>query len=165
MLEAIISMFLVVLIVTFFIFNNKKPIKKKEKNIDIEDLFFPKEISNLDRKALVGSIKIISDSFRCLEYSKKGPSLIDKKEWHSWQVSLLLCSLKNYIPLYLSDLNDIIPKSILSLSEKEKKEELERIYKKYYEKVDITKKRDDLSKDIVWSAREVSFILLKLAKN
>ena len=52
----------------------------------------------------------------------------------------------------------------MDLSEAKKKEERERIYVKYFDKVDISRNRDVLSKDVIWTAREVSILLYEILK-
>ena len=42
------------------------------------------------------------------------------------------------------------------------KQELEKICRKYFNNVNIHRSRDDLSKDVIWTAREVSIILYKI---
>jgi hypothetical protein len=43
-------------------------------------------------------------------------------------------------------------------------QEIQRVIKKYSENVNIQKDRDELSKDVIWTAREVSIILYKIIK-
>ena len=53
-------------------------------------------------------------------------------------------------------------KVIEDLSESQIQQELEKICRKYFNNVNIHRSRDDLSKDVIWTAREVSIILYKI---
>ena len=44
-------------------------------------------------------------------------------------------------------------------------QEIQRVIKKYSENVNIQKDRDSLSKDVIWSVRDVSIILYEIMYN
>ena len=54
---------------------------------------------------------------------------------------------------------------ILNLSNELKENEMQKIFRKYINHVNAEKSRDELSKEILWTAREVSIILFNILKN
>jgi hypothetical protein len=60
------------------------------------------------------------------------------------------------------DLKNHIPFTILQMPKESVEFEINRIKKKYYENVNISKNRDQLSKHVIWSVKEVSLIFYYL---
>jgi hypothetical protein len=144
---------------------NKKLVKNNTNLliIDLDNIQFPKNIENMNSDALFKASKMIFDSHCSLDYSNKLPSSLDKIEWHTWQVSILLRFLKSKNKFFISNTNDkIFHDVILTLSETQMDQDMQRIYRKYLENVNIHKNRDDLSKDVIWAARDVSIILYRI---
>ena len=54
---------------------------------------------------------------------------------------------------------------ILGLSNEVIEREMQKFFKKYVNHVNIEKNRHELSKEVIWSAREVSLILYTILKN
>ena len=149
---------------------NNKPKKignefQKNKSIstvaDLNSIEFPKNIEHMKFDSLSKATKVIFDSYKALNYVNKLPSSLDKIEWHTWQVSIILRYLKSKNKIFITN-DNIFHSVILELSESQIDLELQKIYNKYLNNVNIKKSRDDLSKDIIWSAREVSIILYKI---
>ena len=149
--------------------SSSKKNKKSNKNITnskmkINDLIFPKKIEQMNSYSLFQACKIITDSYIALDYVNKPASVLDKIEWHSWQVSILIQFSKvdkDLIPPY--DIT-LFNKMILSLSSEVIEREMQKIFRKYVNHVNIEKNRDELSKEIIWTAREVSLILYSILK-
>ncbi|MBP7769540.1 MAG: hypothetical protein KA055_00295 [Aliarcobacter sp.] len=165
----IIAIFLIVTLIYLLSINKniKKQTTEKKTNynigIDIAAINFPKNIENMNYDALFKACKVIYDSYNALGYVNKSPSSIDKVEWHSWQLSMLLFFLQKDNNFFVSENNDkLFQSTILQLNETQIKQELQRIYNKYLENVNIYKNRDELSKDVIWTARDVSILLYKM---
>ena len=132
--------------------------------IDVEELSFPKNIESMNTIILNKACKVITDSYKALDYANKMPNAMDKIEWHTWQVSILLYALKtNGINLAV-DADGLFHESILKTPEEQKKQDIQRILRKYKDRASIEKSRDELSRDVIWTARDVSIILLELLK-
>ena len=144
---------------------NKKNVKKANySKMRMDDLIVPKKIEEMNSYSLFQSCKIITDSYIALNYMNKPASSLDKIEWHSWQVSILIQFSKvdkDFIPHY--DIT-LFNKMILSLSSEVIEREMQKIFRKYVNHVNIEKNRDELSKEIIWTAREVSLILYSILK-
>ncbi len=137
---------------------NKSDLIKEDFSKDEKKLIFPKKIEEMGYHSLVKSCVIIFDSFKALNYSKKNEKILSNVEWHSWQISLLLSLLQRDGDLFVPDIKSIIHQSIIDRSLNYLESEIKKIENKYYENVNISKSRDDLSKDVIWTVKEVSII-------
>ena len=164
----VIIIMISLLIILFYLLSinkNTKKISTEEniKNIDINSIMFPKNIENLNAESLQNASKVIFESYKSLGYVNKLPSSLDKIEWHTWQVSILLVFLRNKTKILILEKNEYIFNNvILELNEATKNKELQKIYNKYLNRVNIYKNRDNLSRDVIWTAREVSIIFYKI---
>lgn len=167
----IIVLLIIVLIYLLLVNKNisngpKKELSKANSNLVIADLnsiSFPKNIEQMNADTLFKACTAIYDSYKSLDYINKLPSSLDKIEWHTWQISILLNFLKSKNKLIIRNSNDkIFHNIILNSNETSKDQDIQRILRKYLENVNITKNRDTLSKDIIWTARDVSIILYKI---
>lgn len=164
-----IIVLLIVIILIISQLNSGKN-KKSNKNIihskmRMDDLIVPKKIEEMNSYSLYQACKIITESYISLDYVNKPASFLDKIEWHSWQVSILIQFSKvdkDLVPPY--DVT-LFNKMILGLSKDVVEREMQKIFRKYVNHVNIEKNRDELSKEIIWTAREVSLILYTILKN
>lgn len=162
-------LFIILLII--LINSNKKTTKQNSYNqtiiskINISDLQFPKNIEQMNGITLSQACRAIFDSYKALDYVSKLPSAMDKVEWHSWQVSILLKSLKAKNTIIIPEIHKILHSLIIELSSENREQELQKIFRKYSDRVNIDKDRDYLSKDVIWTAREVSILLFEVLKN
>lgn len=170
-LIAFIVMLISLLLILFYLLTMNKNKPKKVKNelqnsnssviTDLKSIAFPKNIEHMKFDSLSKATKAIFDSYKALDYINKLPSSLDKIEWHTWQVSILLRYLKNKNKIFISS-DNLFHSVIEELNETKIEQELQKIYRKYVNNVNIHRSRDDLSKDIIWTAREVSIILNKI---
>jgi len=169
-LVALILVIAFLLLILFYLLsiNKKTTVSSKKqlsnnskKKIDLKDISFPKNIESMDINTLSRAFKSIFDSYKSLDYANKPPNSLDKIEWHTWQVSILLIYLKNKNKFIVAN-NKIFHNLILALKEQQIDEEIQRILKKYFENANIENDRDKLSRDIIWTARDVSIIFLKI---
>ena len=93
LLMGLVVLLIVVILIPTSISSKKN--KKSNKNITnskikINDLILPKKIEQMNSYSLFQACKIITDSYIALDYVNKPVSVLDKMEWHSWQVSILI---------------------------------------------------------------------------
>lgn len=165
---------LLIIIVIFILMNDNSSNKSKNNSnkttesnskIFIKDIEFPKSIEQMSHTSLSQITKGMFDSYNALDYSNKSGNALEKAEWHSWQVSILLVFLKVYQEFFVPYDKKIFHSSILNLSEEVLKNEIQKIFRKYKNNVNIKKSRDTLSNEIIWSPREVSIILYSIMNN
>ncbi len=170
-----VILLLIVLVIIFIIFIQSKEENINQKNnhnftikndqISLDNLALPRKIEKLDYSSLFQACRVVFDSFKALNYTNKEISNLDKLEWHSWQISLLLAFMKVYNSTFIPYNKNLFHNAILELKDKDIDFEIERIIKKYSNHVNIDKPRDDLSKDLVWTARDVSIIFYTIMIN
>lgn len=163
---ALMAIFLLAILI--YLLSMNKNIKKKNAKksatpllyVDISTMQFPKNIENMNSDSIHKATKVIFDSYKALGYANKSANSMDRIEWHSWQVSILLSFLKKDSSFYVTEDNQLLfHDAILRLNKVQINQELQKIYKKYSENVNIYKNRDDLSNDVTWTARDVSILL------
>ena len=76
-----------------------------------------------------------------------------------------LKSLKAKNTIIIPEIHKILHSLIIELSSENREQELQKIFRKYSDRVNIDKDRDYLSKDVIWTAREVSILLFEVLKN
>ena len=164
---------LLIIIVVILLLTSDKKIQsnvnhdiKTNSLIKLSDLKFPLKIEEIKGYSLFQASKIIIDSYNAMEYLKKSPNSLDKIEWHTWQFSILLKFLKENKEFKSPYDKSLFHNVILNFSKEDINKELQKIFTRYINNVDITKNRDDLSKNIIWSGMDVSIILyMILTKN
>jgi hypothetical protein len=171
-LGAIIIIVLLIIVIIFLLLKETKPktnnLEKYNTVVEIvtlNDLTFPKKIAEMNYAALSNTCKFIFDSYKALDYKNKSPNSLDKIEWHTWQVSMLLAFLKIYQDFFLPHDKNLFHNVFLELNDKQIENEMKKIFKKYKYNANINKNRDELSKDIMWTGREVSIILYSFMFN
>ena len=167
----IIALVVLLIIVVIFILlkgdNSSKPKSNTQKidtnsKISINDIEFPKNIVDMSSSSLSQIVKSLFDTYKALGYSNKPGNALEKQEWHSWQVSMLLVFLKVYENFFVAHEKDIFHSSILNLDNEQMKNDMQKIFRKYVNNVNPKKSRDALSNEVIWSAREVSLILYSI---
>ncbi len=169
----IIIILLIVIIVYLLTINkniqNNKNKQSKANNMGefgLEQMKLPRNIEQMNPDSLLKATRVIFDSYKSLDYASKAPNVLDKIEWHTWQVSILLSFLKGNNRLIGVNTNEkIFHENILDLNYSQIDQEIKRVIKKYSQNVNIQQDRDSLSKDVIWSVRDVSIILYEIMYN
>ncbi|RXJ67727.1 hypothetical protein CRV08_10185 [Halarcobacter ebronensis] len=126
-------------------------------------LYVPPAIEKMGTSLLKEISRKIFDSYKTFNYKDKRVSELDAKEWHSWQVSILLAVFKRSEDILVYDQETLFHKFILDSDENDIKRLMTGIIKKYEAYVDFHAQKDDLCKHYIWSSREVSVIFYFLA--
>lgn len=171
-LFALIIVLLIVCIILLYILLKKyrkqeeiEEVRIPKELIKIEDIQLPKKIEKMPQHILFHSCTKIFDIFKTLDYASKSQKILNNYEWHSWQISLLLSLIKNDKSFFIPNPNTLFHKVILDKPKQVIQEEMQHILNKYNNEVNILKSRDDLSKDINWSPKEVSIIFYYMSKS
>lgn len=166
----IVVVFLLVLLISNL---NKKNKVKKKKNIsskeiktpmfNISKILLPPKIEKLNNNEIQGIVKKIFDPFRYIDYKSMDLDELDKKEWHSWQISILLSMYKRNEEFFILNQEEQFHPSLLNSNENNIKSSMNSIIKKYNNYVDSNKSKDELCKDYIWSNKDASTIFYFLA--
>lgn len=150
--------------------NNKKASNKKRTksygsfNVPLPPIFFPlpQKVESIPSRELIEIGKKIFEAYKVFKYQKKSLPELEKKEWHSWQVSILLMIYKNKEELFIPVPEEKFPAYLLEASENDVKSMMTSVVKKYENYVKITKTKDELCNDIRWTVKDVSVIFFFL---
>ncbi len=167
----IILIIFVVVAIIFIISKPKKKIIKQKIKEDISEslpnaykLDLPKQIMKIKKLEITNIAKKIYDIFLKFKYKDFELAKLDTKEWHTWQVSILLMMYKHHKDLFIPNPKFIFHKFLLNSSEEQVKTMMKGILKKYKLQVHILHSRDILSKEFIWTSRDISVILYFLSK-
>jgi hypothetical protein len=169
----IILVVLVVLVLIILLLFKKKEVKKVKKNRTIKDtniampniigLSFPKTMEKLSNFELRNISKKVFDSYKIFDYQKMDVYALDKKDWHTWQISFLLMLYKRDEELFIANQKSVFADFLLNSDENDIKSLMSGIIRKYDNYVDIYSSKDDLCKEHIWSNRDVSVVFYFLA--
>ncbi len=144
--------------------NKKKSITNKYTPLpNIENISLPNKIEKLSSNELQIIAKKIYDSYRCFDYKNMNINQLEKKEWHSWQVSILLMIYKEGDEFFIPSQNDVFNDFLLKSNENSIKSIMKDILNKYENYVDFNSGKDKLSSEYIWSDKDVSIIFYFLA--
>lgn len=174
----IISIFLAVIVILLLVIilmlvSRNKPAAKKRSSsgsmnryekIELPKIYFqlPSKIESMGTGQLKDIGKKVFESFMVFDYKDVDLFQLDKKEWHTWQVSILLMIYKRDEELFIARPQDKFHNFLLNASENEVKGMMKSILKKYENYVNISNSRDELSKDVIWTNKDVSIIFFFL---
>jgi len=131
----------------------------------VKNIILPKKVSQMDHFSLSKAAKQIFESFKSLDYANKPSSKLDKVEWHTWQVSLLMAMFKAEKGFFVPSNDSLFHEVILNNNKKSIVHATQKIIDKYNNNIDINKSRDELSQDIFWSSKEVSILFYYMSKH
>jgi hypothetical protein len=176
--EIVVSLVLFILILFFLLKKNDKKIEKTnsfdyEKEVTFQDkqiqmpssigLWLPKDIEDLSKRKLREIVHKIFDSYKIFDYKKMDLNELNKKEWHSWQVSMLLMLFKKDEEYFIVNQEEIFHDFLLNSNENDIKSFIHTILRKYKKQVDISSKKDKLCKEYIWTNKEISILFYFLA--
>ena len=170
----VLVILIIIVILLIFVISLLKKEKPEEKIIvsNVEEhvslpetysLHLPIGIDKIGKNQLQDIVKKIFESYKYFDYQKMNMHELEKKEWHSWQISLILKLFKINEEFYISNQKSTFHSFLLNSSENDIKNLMRGIIKKYNNYVDINKSKDDLSKDYIWTNRDTSIIFYFLA--
>ncbi|MAD41733.1 MAG: hypothetical protein CL623_05010 [Arcobacter sp.] len=149
----------------------KSPKKKSDVNtviltkLIVDNITLPKKMSQMDYFSLSQAAKQVFESFKALDYANNPSSKLDKVEWHTWQVSLLMAMLKANKGFFIPNNDSLFHKVILTSNRDSIIQSTQKIINKYNNNINVYKSRDELSRDIIWSSKEVSMLFYYMSKN
>ncbi len=167
----IILVIFISIVLMLIISKPKKKIVKQKIRQDINEslpnvykINLPKQINKINDKEITNIAKKVYDIFLKFSYKDLDLVKLDKKEWHTWQVSILLMMYKHNKDLYIPKPEFIFHKFFINSSDEQIKTMMKSILKKYKMQVNILYSRDILSKEFIWTSRDMSIIFYFLSK-
>ena len=168
----VILIIVILLLVILFNINNESKNSKKSSSINtnispvlvVKNIMLPIKISQMDYFSLSKAAKQVFESFKALDYVNKPSSKLDKIEWHTWQVSLLMAMFKSNKGFFVPNDDSLFHELILNSNKDLIVQSTQKIIDKYNNNIDVNKSRDELSHDIIWSSKEVSILFYYMSK-
>lgn len=142
---------------------NKKKVVENVPMPNVLGLFLPPNIEKLSKNEVSNITRKVFDAYKIFDYKSMDINELDKKEWHSWQISFLLMMYKNNEEFFIPNKNDIFHPFLLNASENDMKNFMRSIIKKYTNYVNIESTKDSLCKEHIWSNRDVSIMFYFLS--
>lgn len=127
---------------------------------NLENLRFPHLIETMRHNDLAKAYEVVYDTFSFLDYPNKTNDEIMNKEWHSWQLAILLKYLSKKTVFIKPNALDMIPNEIRNLSKNALSLELKLLVKRYFHTVDIHESKEKLCNQLEWNARDIAIILM-----
>jgi len=173
MIFVLLVLVILLIAVVIVLLNKKTPsvkkIVKKEKVFEdipmpnILGLFLPPKIEKLSKNELLNIVRKVFDAYKIFDYKSMDINELDKKEWHSWQISFLLMLYKKNEEFFIPNQEEIFHSFLLNANENDIKSLMTSIIKKYKNYVEPNKSKDELSKNYIWSNKDASIIFYFLA--
>jgi len=135
---------------------------KEEKGIEF--LQFPADIEKMTEFLISSIVRKVYEVYVKFDYKNATDDQLDEREWHSWQVSMLLKLYKFNQEFYIPKQKEVFPKSILDMNLKTLEDYINSLIIKYDNNVDISKSKDLLCSDVIWTTRDVSILFYYLSK-
>lgn len=132
--------------------------------INIERLPLPKPIEEMTEFLIASICRKIYEVYVKFDYVNATEEQLLEKQWHTWQVSMLLKLYKYNQEFYIPSREHVLHKSLVSLNLKSLEGLVHDILIKYKNNVRISQSKDDLCKDIIWSVRDVTILFCFLSK-
>ena len=139
-----------------------KALIKEEKGIEF--LKFPANIEKMTEFLISSIVRKIYEVYVKFDYKNATDEQLNEKEWHSWQVSMLLKLYKFNQEFYIPNQKEVFPESILEMNLKFLEDYINSLIIKYDNNVDISKSKDLLCSDVIWTTRDVSILFYYLSK-
>lgn len=159
----VIIISIVILILNKKTVNIKKTVKKNSvlENTSMPNilgLFLPPNIEKLSKTELTNIVRKIYDTYKVFDYKSMDIYELDKKEWHTWQISFLLMLFKKNEEFFILNKEKIFHPFLLNASENDMKNFMGSILKKYENYVNIEDTKDSLCKNHIWTNKDVSIM-------
>lgn len=132
--------------------------------ISIETLPLPKPIEEMTEFLISSICRKIYEVYVKLDYINATEEQLLEKQWHTWQVSMLLKLYKYNQEFYIPSREHVLHKSLVSLDLKSLEGLTHDVLIKYKNSVRISQSKDDLCKDVVWTVRDVTILFCFLSK-
>lgn len=170
----VLIIFVVLLVILIMMTSGKSSTKKSKRYKSSSEDFYvplpttyslqlPVPIEKMTSRMLVDISKKIFTSYKAFDFKHADNSRFSDKEWHSWQISILLMTYKRSQELVIYNQEDVFNDFLLNSTDNDIKSLTRSIIKKYENYVDIRQSKDDLCKEYLWTNKDVSILFYFLA--
>jgi len=139
-------------------------VQEREDTINIYSLRLPEPIDEMTEFTIASICRKIYDVYVKFDYINATEEELLDKQWHTWQVSMLLKLYKYNQEFYIPSRDHVLHASLVNQDVKSLEGLVHDILIKYKNSVVITKSKDGLCKDIIWTIRDVTILFAFLSK-
>jgi hypothetical protein len=140
----------------------KKRVFDPEK-MSIEDISLPGALKHLDLNVAKNIIKEELSTYKSLGYKDKPLEEIKVKEYHSYQMGVVLRCIKEDMVYFIPNVEQILPSMVTYNSARQLHIKVFDIVFRYDNSVEKDDPKDELSKDIRWSPLDMAYLLYYLS--
>lgn len=141
---------------------NKKMTTKQELQelrLYVMTLDLPKQVEKgIGKDDLLKAAKASFMVYKKLDVKEFRSAQLENKEWHSWQISILIKLYKTDREFFILDQEEVFPGFLNNISQTDLDHLMREMISKYKQNVNINRTKDDLCKDLIWSARDMSIV-------
>ncbi len=131
--------------------------------IELIDLNLPDFIDTFNPDILSSMVREELSTFKSLGYKDKPLERLERKEYHSFQVGIILKFFLLENDLFITDKEDIFPKFILNTPRNKINEKIHYIINLYGNTVPSTLTGKALIDDVRWSPLDIAYLLYYLS--
>jgi hypothetical protein len=140
----------------------KKRVFDPEK-MSVEDISLPISLRRLDLDIAKKQIETEFKTYKSLGYKDKPLDQIKYKEYHSYQVGVILRYLKEDNTFFVPNINDILPSMVTYISKKQLHIKVFGIVFRYDNIVDKEALQEELVNDVEWTPLDMAYLLYYLS--
>ena len=129
----------------------------------IKDVVLPKILEDLDVDIIKSMVKEEIATYKSLGYTNKPVRALEKTEYHSFQIGVIIRYIKLNIDLFVPAKEKVFPSFILDYSSKQLHNRVLEIVKTYKKEVDVNQTGARLTREVVWTPLDATFLLYYLA--
>ena len=138
-------------------------IVKSYDHINIYAFDFPRSMEKLSHDDLYNATHAIFRVFKSVDYKNYDHRNFEK-DWHSWQMGLLLMLYKRDEEFFIPKPETVFREDVLELDIVYLKKRVHDILVRYRDEVNIKSDRNHLSEDKRWSGQDISIIFYFLSQ-
>ena len=151
-------------IARFFRGSPRLKIRKYDPHVlSIEDLNLPLCINEISPLRVSNELKYELKDYISLDYKHANIERLNEKEYHSFQIGIMLKGIKDKLVLHVDNKEDVFPDFILKYDIKYLELKLMDIIEIYQKKVDRFASENMLKEDYIWTPLDATYLLYYLS--
>ena len=131
--------------------------------INVDDIKISLYLSEIESEEILKELKSELQTFQSLGYRFKSFQELEKIEYHSYQIGILLQALVLNFDLKIVDETEYFPDFIYKLKYSHIQKQVMRMIEKYNNQVSRIYTNQDLKKHIIWTPLEAGYLLYYLS--
>jgi hypothetical protein len=127
--------------------------------MSIEDIILPSSMENIDSEGSRELIKNEVDVFKSLGYKDKPLDQLKVKEYHSFQIGLMMKFIKDEKIYLIPKIDEVLPSFVIRTPKRQLHSKVFEIVYRYDNGVDKEQSIEKLKNEIKWSPLDAAYLL------